>query len=124
MPDHIHFIWMGLVLKSDQLKSIAFLRRYLEPHLAPAKFQPQSYDHVLRGRERKRNAFANLCFYIAANPVRAELAATSEVWPFTGSVIVGYPKLHPLAEDYWPKFWRIHAKLRHPDAGNILRPPI
>jgi len=46
------------------------------------------------------------------------------VWPFTGCVIPGYPKLNPLTEDYWSKFWKIFAKLRQPDAGNIKRPPI
>jgi hypothetical protein len=25
---------------------------------------------------------------------------------------------------FWPKFWRIHGKLRLPDAGNIKRPPL
>jgi putative transposase len=104
---------------------MAFLRTYLEPELSPAKFQPQAQDEVLREEQRKRNAFAKVCFYIAANPARAKLIRENEVWPFTGCVIPGYPKLNPQAdEDYWPKFWRIYAKLRQPDAGNILRPPI
>src|SRR5437667_9837852 len=71
MPDHIHFVWMGLRRNSDQRNGMAFLRTYLEPLLAPAKFQPQAYDHVLREEERKRNAFAQVCFYDLANPVRA-----------------------------------------------------
>ena len=124
MPDHLHLVWMGLRLDSDQINGMAFLRTYLEPELSPAKFQPQAQDEVLREEQRKRNAFAKVCFYIAANPVRAELIAGKEVWPFTGCVIPGYPKLNPLAEDYWSKFWRIFAKLRQPDAGNIKRPPI
>jgi hypothetical protein len=78
----------------------------------------------LREEQRKRNAFAKVCFYIAANPVRAELIGEKEVWPFTGCVIPGCPKLNPLAEDYWPKFWRVFGKLRQPDAGDIKRPPI
>ena len=124
MPDHIHLVWMGLRLDSDQCNGMAFLRTYLEPELSPAKFQPQPQDEVLREGQRKRNAFAKVCFYIAANPVRAELIGEDEVWPFTGCVIPGYPNLNPLAEDYWSKFWRIFAKLRQPDAGNIKRPPI
>jgi hypothetical protein len=32
--------------------------------------------------------------------------------------------LNPLDDDYWSKFWRIFAKLRQPDEGNIKRPPI
>jgi REP element-mobilizing transposase RayT len=124
MPDHLHLVWMGLRLDSDQINGMAFLRTHLEPELSPAKFQPQPQDKVLRVEQRKRNAFAKVCFYIAANPVRAELIGEKKVWPFTGCVISGYPKLNSLTEDYWSKFWRIFAKLRQPDAGNIKRPPI
>ena len=124
MPDHLHLVWMGLWLNSDQINGMAFLRTYLEPELSPAKFQPQPQDEVLRAEQRKRNAFAKVCFYIAANPVRAKLIGEMEIWPFTGCIVPGYPKLNPLDEDYWSKFWRIFAKLRQPDAGNIKRPPI
>ena len=119
MPDHIHLVWMGLRLDSDQINGMAFLRTYLEPEFSPAKFQPQPQDEVLREEQRKRNAFAKVCSYIAANPVRAKLIGDKETWPFTGCVIPGYPKLNPLTEDYWSKFWRILVKLRQPDAGNI-----
>ena len=124
MPDHIHLIWMGLRLDSDQINGMTFLRTYLEPELAPAKFQPQPQDEVLRGEQRKRSAFAKVCFYIAANPVRAELIGEKENWPFADCLIPGYPTLHPTDKDYWSKFWKIFSKLRHADAGNIQRPPI
>ncbi|MDB6124545.1 MAG: hypothetical protein JWQ71_3538 [Pedosphaera sp.] len=123
MPDHLHLVWMGLRRDTDQFNGISFLRTHLEPELAPAKFQPQPHDEVLREEQRKRNAFAQVCFYIAANPVRATLASKPEGWAFTGSVVPGYPKLNPLSDDYWPKFWKIHAKLRQPDAGNLVCPP-
>jgi putative transposase len=124
MPDHLHLVWMGLRLDTDQLNGMAFLRTYLEPELAPAKFQPQAQDEVLRAEQRKRNAFAKVCFYIAANPVRAELTEAPEAWPFIGCVLPGYPKLNPTEEGFWPKFWRIYGKLRQPEAGNLQRPPI
>jgi REP element-mobilizing transposase RayT len=124
MPDHLHLVWMGLRLDTDQLNGMAFLRTHLEPALKPAKFQPQAQDNVLREEERKRNAFAKVCFYIAANPVRAELMKATEVWSYTGCVVPGYPKLNPVDEDFWPTFWKIYAKLRQPDAGNIKRPPL
>ena len=124
MPDHLHLVWMGLRLDSDQVNGMAFLRTHLEPELSPAKFQPQPQDEVLRAEQRKRNAFSKVCFYIAANPVRAELIDEKKAWPFTGCVIPSYPKLNPLDDDYWSKFWRIFAKLRQPDAGNNRRPPI
>jgi putative transposase len=113
-----------LRLDSDQINGMAFLRTYLEPELAPAKFQPQAQDEVLREEQRKRNAFAKVCFYIAANPVRAGLMSEKEICPFAGCVIPGYPKLNPTDDDFWPAFWRIYGKLRQPDAGSIKRPVI
>lgn len=124
MPDHIHLVWLGLRLETDQINGLAFLRTYLEPELAPFKFQPQPQDEVLREEQRKRNAFSKVCFYIAANPVRAELIKEPDVWPFTNCVVPGFPKLNPADEGFWPKFWRIYGKQRQPDAGDIKRPPI
>jgi hypothetical protein len=124
MPDHLHLVWMGLRLDSDQINGMAFLRTYLEPELAPAKFQPQPQDEVLREEQRKRNSFAKVCFYIAANPVRAELIGEKEIWPFIGCVVPGYLKLNQTDEDFWSKFWWIYGKLWKPDAGDIKRPPI
>jgi putative transposase len=31
MPDHLHLIWLGLRLDTDQTNGMAFLRTYLEP---------------------------------------------------------------------------------------------
>ena len=124
MPEHLHLVWMGLRLDTDQLNGMAFLRTHLEPALKPAKFQTQAQDNVLREEERKRNAFTKVCFYIAANPVRAELMKATEAWPYTGCIVPGYPKLNPEEEGFWQKFWKIYAKLRQPDAGNIKRPAI
>jgi REP element-mobilizing transposase RayT len=123
MPDHIHLMWMGLRRDSDQKNGMSFLRTHLEPLLSPQKFQPQPHDHVLREEERKRNAFAKICFYILANPVRAGLIKEREVWTFCGAIIPGYPKLHPLDEDFWPKFWKLYVAARAPDAGNRKLPP-
>jgi hypothetical protein len=55
--------------------------------------------------------------------VRAELVKESGTWPFCGAIIPGYPKLHPLEEDFWPKFWKIHICARAPDAENRKLPP-
>jgi putative transposase len=124
MPDHLHLAWMGLRLDTDQLNGMAFLRTHLEPILSPAKFQPQAHDEVLREQRRQRNAFAKICFYITTNPVRAELVAEPQDWPFTGCIVPGYPKLNPLEDGYWPKFWKLYTQMRKSDGGNIARPPI
>ncbi len=91
--------------------------------LAPQKFQHQAHDHVLKEAERRRNAFARVCHYILDNPRAAELVKTPKEWPFSGAVVPGYPTLHPLQEGFWAKFWKLYAQTRHPDAGNMVRPP-
>jgi putative transposase len=123
MPDHIHLMWLGLRRDTDQRNGMSFLRTHLEPLLSPHKFQPQAYDHVLREEERKRGAFAKICFYILANPVRAKLVKETKPWPYCGAIIPGYPKFHPLAEDFWPKFWKLFQEFRQPDAGERKLPP-
>ena len=123
MPDHLHLVWMGLRLDSNQRNGMAFLRTHLQPRLAPAKFQHQAHDHVLKEEERRRQVFARVCNYILENPLRAELVKSPGEWPFSGAVIPGYPTLHPLQDDFWETFWKLYAQSRHADAGNIFRPP-
>jgi hypothetical protein len=50
------------------------------------------------------------------------LTRETEPWPHCGAIVPGYPKLHPLAEDFWPLFWKLYLAARPPDAGNIKRP--
>ena len=123
MPDHLHLVWTGRRLDSDQLNGMAFLRTYLEPALAPAAFQPQAHDHVLRAEQRRKNAFAAACRYDLNNLVRGGLVTKPEAWKFSGAVVPGCPRLRPLEADYWHTFWKLLSKARQPDAGNIVRPP-
>jgi hypothetical protein len=100
---------------------MSFLRTHLEPRLAPHKFQHQAHDHVLKEEERKRNAFAKVCFYIIDNARVAKLAEHSKDWPFAGAIVPGYRTLHPLQHDFWEKFWKLYEQAKHPDAGKICR---
>ncbi|HKI69604.1 MAG TPA: hypothetical protein VKA67_08450 [Verrucomicrobiae bacterium] len=77
----------------------------------------------MKEEERRRNAFVRVCHYILDNPLRADLAKNPDEWPFSGSIVPGYPALHALQKNFWPKFRKIYAQKRHPDAGKILRPP-
>lgn len=122
MPDHAHLVWMGLRPDTEQRNGMAFLRTCLEPALAPAKFQPQAHDSVLRENEREHDAFARVCFYVLDNPVQAGLVEKPEQWQFCGVVIPGYPRMHPLDPDFWEKFWKLYGRTRHPEAGKIKRP--
>jgi len=112
MPDHIHLVLMGLCQNgSDQKSAVAFLRKNLRAAIAPADWQKQAHDHVLRHHERKRHAFAKVAHYIAENPVRAKLTDSATDWEYTGSWVPGYPGLDPRTDGYWDLFWRIRAKL-------------
>ena len=124
MSDHIHLLWMGLSLESDQLNGMSFLRTHLESKLSSAKFQHQAQDHVLREEQRRKNAFAFVCRYILENPVRARLVEKFDQWKFSGAVVPGYPTFHPADPGYWPKFWKVFAGAREADAGKIKRPPV
>jgi putative transposase len=123
MPDHIHFVWMGLRFDTDQKNGMSFLRTHLKPLLKPHRFQPQAHDHVLRDEERKRNAFAKICFYVLNNPVKASLVTEPEQWQYMGAIVPGYPKLHPLEATFWPTFWKLYLETRHADAGSRVLPP-
>ena len=117
MPDHVHLLWMGLRRDTDQRNGMKFLREHVGPLLHPHCFQHQAHDHVLRDEEREHGAFAKICFYILANPVRAGLIPDTKIWPFCGAVVPGYPNLHPLQQDFWPLFWKLYHAALAPDAA-------
>jgi putative transposase len=119
VPDHMHLIWMGLRVHSDQRNAMRFLRKHLAVELAQrspgdAKFelQKQAHDSVLREQDRQRGAFEKSCFYILDNPRRKKLASHPRDWPYLGTIVSGYPFLHPLAENFWEQFWKIYAQER------------
>ena len=122
MPDHLHLVWMGLRRDSDQRNGVKFLREQLHPLLAPHRFQHQAHDHVLREEERRRSALARVCFYVLDNARRSGLVAEAGDWPYIGAVVPGYPALHPLAENFWPRFWKLYQAALSPAAAEIKRP--
>lgn len=118
MPDHLHLVWMGLRRQSDQLNAMKFLRTELEPALGSGRrWQHQAHDHVLREEERQRNAFAATCFYVLENPVRAALVPLAGDWPYTGAIVPGYPRLHPLTDNYWELFWKLYIAGRNAECS-------
>ncbi|MDO8540520.1 MAG: hypothetical protein Q7S40_08815 [Opitutaceae bacterium] len=117
MPDHGHFLWIGLNEMSDQRLAAAAFREGWNFELRPGgrQLQRQPFDHVLREEERERGAFAAVAQYIFENPVRAGLVEKWENYPFLGALVPGYPILDPREEDYWDRFWRIYGRL----AGSV-----
>jgi putative transposase len=124
MPDHIHFVWMGVRAQADQRNGIKFLRAQLGPYLKPAKFQHQAHDHVLTAAERHRKVFGLACAdYVLLNPFKAGLVTTPADWPHLGAVIPGYPRLKVFDADYWPWFWKHYFSVREPGMETFVRPP-
>lgn len=110
MPDHGHFIFLGLDTQSDQRAAVRWLRREWNQLLSPLALQHQPYDEVLRESDRKGDAFANVVGYILRNPERAGLVERWPDWPYTGALFPGYPKLDPRKVNFWTDFWKAHHK--------------
>tara|TARA_B100000029_G_scaffold341119_1_gene333379 strand:- start:1361 stop:1717 length:357 start_codon:yes stop_codon:yes gene_type:complete len=115
MPDHLHMIWIGVSLASDQQSASKFFRRHSNRILRShdVQWQSQAYDRVLRERELERAGFEDLATYIIENPVRAGITGVGHEanYPYTGCMIPGYPELQPTASDYWDMFWRLYSLL-------------
>jgi len=110
MPDHLHWLGMGIGSHSDQRLASQFVRKHLREDLDPAGWQRQPHDHVLREEERKKGAVASTCSYIFENPLRRDLVEKPEEWAFSGCLVPGYPSLEWRKEGYWELFWRIYAR--------------
>ena len=117
MPDHIHFLWIGILECTDQRAAVKYFRKQINPVLEKlgTGFQRQPYDHVLRDEERERGAFESVAEYIARNPERANLVRPDGYrdYKYTGCLIPGYPELIPWLDDYWDRFWRTYSYLRN-----------
>ena len=133
MPDHIHLFWLGLTVGSDQRDAMRFLRKHLQVELLRRssagmvfELQKQSHDSVLREKDRTRGALSAACFYVLDNPRRKGLVPHPRDWPYLGAILPGYPFLHPLAEDFWPLFWKLYQAQRDPvplDPPSLRRKP-
>lgn len=123
MPDHLHFVWMGLRKECDQRNGMKFFRAHMGKRLKPFKFQHQAHDHVLSAEERRRDAFAKTCNYAVMNPVKAGLAGKVADWKYLGAVIPGYPDISSCDADYWPWFWKQYVKMREQGIEQRKLPP-
>jgi REP element-mobilizing transposase RayT len=108
MPDHAHFVCVGIEDTSDQKLAVEFFRRQTNASLAPHCWQREAYDHVLREEERTRGAFSAGCSYVLDNPARKGLAQNRDEYPFSGAMLPGYPDVDPRREDFWDVFWKIY----------------
>jgi putative transposase len=120
MPDHVHALWAGLAMESDQSRAASFLHKYLGRLLSECGFdlQKQAWDVVLREKQRERGALTRTAYYIVQNPVRKELTAAGAVWPFSGSQAAGYPDLDWRAGNFEERVWGIYeAEVKSAELG-------
>jgi REP element-mobilizing transposase RayT len=110
MPDHMHMLWFGLSPSSDQNKAASFFRTYMTVHLRErnVQFQRQAWDVVLREKDRERDALVKTACYIVQNPIRKDLVAVAEEWPYSGSAFACYPDIDWRQEDYPQRLWRVY----------------
>lgn len=116
MPDHAHFLLLGLSDCSDQRNAVKLLRRYWNLLLARSgmMLQKQAYDHVLQDDEKRPDAFEDTMSYVFHNPVRARLVDAWTEWEYLGAIAAGYPDLDPRGKltEFRERFWKIHHKER------------
>ncbi|MCG8524890.1 MAG: transposase [Opitutales bacterium] len=95
MPDHMHLICEGWSSESDQLEFMSFFKRWSNFCLKDKRveWQRQSYDHVLREDELKKDAFLKTQQYILNNPVRKQLVEFWNEYAYSGLIIPGYPSV-------------------------------
>jgi len=120
MPDHIHLVWLGTSVRSDQRTATRFLRKHMKMLLKPAELQRQPHDHVLREEERVRGAFQSTCHYVQENPVRKGLVRRWEDYPYLDCIMPGYPDVARRNGEFWQQFWRIYEYILKNDSGRNL----
>ena len=112
MPDHLHMLWIGLFSNSDQLNAMKFIRRETNVVLQKLgyRFQAQAFDNVLSERDRRRDAFEEVCEYIARNPERNGQVPQDGYmdYRYTDCLVPGAPNLHFVTDDFWAAFWRVY----------------
>jgi len=106
MPDHAHFVFIGLNDHADQLPLIREFSREWNKLLHPVQLATQAYDNVLREDDRANDGFPSLIHYILQNPVRKKLVDKWQEWPHSGTCLPGYPHLNMRKDYFWENFWK------------------
>ena len=106
MPDHAHFVFIGLNQHADQRPLIREFSREWNQLLQPVQLAKQAYDHVIREQDRAKDGFPDLIHYVLHNPVHKNLVTDWKKWPYSGTLLPGYPRLHLTDEYFWENFWK------------------
>jgi len=108
MPDHIHFLAVGLLpssgfsnfVKAFKIKTSRVYRRKTSQPL----WQKKYFDHVLRPDE----PIEPVAYYIWMNPVRKGLPTTVGEFPYAGSLTQMFAQM-PTPSALWRPPWTSKA---------------
>jgi REP element-mobilizing transposase RayT len=86
MPDHVHVVTLGRAESSDGWRAIVGFKQrtgyWLARNRPSVRWQRNFFDHLLRTQED----LAAHVRYVAENPVRKQLVADWQEYPYTGSI--------------------------------------
>jgi putative transposase len=107
MPDHLHILIEGA---TESSRALEFIARFKQVTAFEAKFklngklwQRLSFDHVLRPGDSPDP----VAWYIWMNPVRANLCAAPEDYPFSGSMTFDWKRKNPPSVPWMPP-WKVN----------------
>jgi putative transposase len=104
MPDHLHFLAEGIAPRSDlrNLTRIFKLRTSYEFRRSRKMplWEMSYYDHILRSHD----PIAAVACYIWNNPVRAQLCASPQDFPYSGSPTI--PWMQHASGTSWTPPWK------------------
>lgn len=105
MPDHAHLLAEGKTAAVDVVKFVTQWKQgtgfALRDELPRRFWQKGFYDHILR-RPEDSEAVA---WYIWMNPVRKGIVATPNIYPFSGSLTVEWPR-GVASQETWVPPWK------------------
>ena len=108
MPDHLHFLALGLQENSNLLAFVKMFKQKsafeFKARFQRALWQKKSYDHILRPKDSVESVAA----YIWLNPVRKGLTLSPGDYPLSGSFTIDWD--HSIqAGDPWIPPWKAKA---------------
>jgi putative transposase len=104
MPDHLHFLAIGMNPACNLLNFVMHFKRtctvaYRE-HRAGMLWRKKFYDYILRDHDEN----GSVADYIRMNPVRAGLCSQASNYEFSGSFVSDWPGVEDGTQ--WSPPWR------------------
>lgn len=105
MPDHLHFLVLGLHDQSDLLQFVDSFKQHTGYRYEQRKrrrlWQFKFFDHILR----RADGIDDVSAYVWMNPVRKGLCTDPLAYPFSGSFTIRWAS-HPVSPSAWEPSWK------------------